>query len=239
MNTLFMASLPLDPKKLRQWAAKRRYGLDEGRTLHHLLAETFGKRALQPFRVMMAPRASCGSLYAYTTVDAGELGRIARETGMPDSISVCDPNELATKPMPTDWKPGRRLGFDLRARPVRRLSSATGGLKKGAEIDAFRAECLRRFPDGPPEEGRVDRETVYRDWLSERLSGAASLESVTIAKFERTVVQRGASTIEGPDVTFHGILAVTDGLAFGERLARGVGRHAAFGYGMLLLRPAR
>ena len=36
-----------------------------------------------------------------------------------------------------------------------------------------------------------------------------------------------------------GILTVTDSAAFAALLARGVGRHRAYGYGMLLLRPAR
>jgi len=34
-------------------------------------------------------------------------------------------------------------------------------------------------------------------------------------------------------------LTVTDGEAFARLLAKGVGRHTAYGYGMLLLRPAR
>ena len=36
-----------------------------------------------------------------------------------------------------------------------------------------------------------------------------------------------------------GILTITDAAAFSNLLARGVGRHRAYGYGMLLLRPAR
>ena len=34
-----------------------------------------------------------------------------------------------------------------------------------------------------------------------------------------------------------GILTITDPIAFAELLKRGVGRHRAYGYGMLLLRP--
>ena len=41
-----------------------------------------------------------------------------------------------------------------------------------------------------------------------------------------------------PDVTFRGTLQVTDPDRFHALLARGVGRHRAFGFGMLLLRPA-
>ena len=35
-----------------------------------------------------------------------------------------------------------------------------------------------------------------------------------------------------------GVLTITDGGAFASLLARGVGRHRAYGYGMMLLRPA-
>ena len=40
-----------------------------------------------------------------------------------------------------------------------------------------------------------------------------------------------------PDATLQGTLAVVDSGAFQALLARGVGRHRAFGFGMLLLRP--
>jgi CRISPR system Cascade subunit CasE len=50
---------------------------------------------------------------------------------------------------------------------------------------------------------------------------------------------RPARILERPDAVFEGRLAVADPDAFRARLARGVGRHRAFGFGMLLLRPAR
>ena len=43
---------------------------------------------------------------------------------------------------------------------------------------------------------------------------------------------------EGPDALMRGVLEITDGPAFAQLLAGGVGRHRAYGYGMLLLRPA-
>jgi CRISPR system Cascade subunit CasE len=47
------------------------------------------------------------------------------------------------------------------------------------------------------------------------------------------------SVIGRRDVTFEGELQVADAAAFAALLARGVGRHRAFGFGMLLLRPSR
>jgi CRISPR system Cascade subunit CasE len=86
------------------------------------------------------------------------------------------------------------------------------------------------------------REEVYTDWLSRQLDGrgGAALESATLQSFQRTraVRKRGNRYSEGPDALMRGVLTVTDGKAFAELLARGVGRHRAYGYGMLLLRPA-
>lgn len=43
---------------------------------------------------------------------------------------------------------------------------------------------------------------------------------------------------EGPDAVLRGELVITDAAKFTELLASGIGRHKAYGYGMLLLRPA-
>ena len=45
--------------------------------------------------------------------------------------------------------------------------------------------------------------------------------------------------VERPDALFTGEITVADPEAFCRLLARGVGRHRAFGFGMLLLRPPR
>jgi CRISPR system Cascade subunit CasE len=58
-----------------------------------------------------------------------------------------------------------------------------------------------------------------------------------LVSFQRTRVQRGGRRIEGPDAVVHGTLTITDPTAFAALLARGVGRHRSYGYGMLLLRP--
>jgi CRISPR system Cascade subunit CasE len=45
--------------------------------------------------------------------------------------------------------------------------------------------------------------------------------------------------VSGPDAVLAGQLRVTDPKAFTQLLASGVGRHRAFGFGLLLLRSAR
>lgn len=239
MMTLHMVSLPIELKSLRQWSARRNLSRDEGATLHHLLAETFGKSVLQPFRLMVSPGSVSATLYAYTTEDQTTLQQTATETGMPDALAVCDPARLAAKTMPETWTVGRRLAFDLRARPVRRLLRPAGDLPKGAEVDAFLVDAIRAHPEGPPAEGGIDRESIYRQWLEDRLKGAARIAQLRIARIEQNAIMRNGKTLKGPDVTFHGDLEISDGAAFADRLAKGVGRHASYGFGMLLLRPSR
>ena len=43
--------------------------------------------------------------------------------------------------------------------------------------------------------------------------------------------------IAGHAIAIVGVLCVVDELHFAEAIARGVGRHRAFGFGMLLLAP--
>lgn len=44
--------------------------------------------------------------------------------------------------------------------------------------------------------------------------------------------------LERPQALMTGEMVIADAAAFAALLARGIGRHRAFGYGMLLLRPA-
>ncbi|WP_377295376.1 type I-E CRISPR-associated protein Cas6/Cse3/CasE [Rhizobium sp. SG2393] len=261
---LTLLSLLIDLQSLRRLAALRGTGDDEGRALHHLLSETFGKGALQPFRLMPAPGARSATLYAYSTATEDAL-REALDIAAPELLQALGTAHLALRTMPETWREGRRLAFDLRARPMRRLlkplegwsreehrlhlkgKAASGAIRKGAEVDAFLVARLRRFPDGMPDDPEnegLSREAVYRDWLAERLSGAATLDlaRTRMVGFARVRTRRhdqegGEASSEGPDATFHGELTVTDGAAFSRLLARGVGRHTAYGFGMLLLRP--
>lgn len=210
--------------------------------MHHLLTEAFGKAALQPFRIMVAPRRRNATLYAYSAIDGEALRQAAKETGPPEVSNICQLDELAVKTMPESWQVGRRLAFDVKARPVRRLQKQLNNFRKGAEVDVFLVETLHS--KNQADATRPDRERVYAKWLVERFGEAARLERVRIARLESRRVKRRQPlkkpdvTLEGPDVTFHGELSILDGEAFATKLAKGIGRHCSYGYGMLLLRPA-
>lgn len=253
MTALQLVHTQLSLSALGKWAAARGAGwpvsrpavratFDEGAALHHLLVEMFGKGALQPFRLFVAPGSRSANLYAYSPHAADSLRDTAQSCALPDAMSVLNPETLASKAMPATWATNRRLAFDVRVRPIRRLASGLASFAKGAEVDTFLAEALRRFPDATgTEEGMIaagrSREIVYLEWLSERLGNAATLEDGRVVACERRSVVRHGRVVDGPDTVIHGHIAVRDPSMFVELLRRGVGRHTAYGYGMLLLRP--
>jgi CRISPR system Cascade subunit CasE len=272
MSPLYFVRLPLSIPALGRWAADRNLGwsvrrgakgqerdagLDEGRALHHLLTETFGQRVLHPFRLFVAPQAKQGHVYAYSRAGHAALLEVAQACAMPEAQTVFDLQGLAAKTMPDNWRVGRRMGFEVRVRPVSRLlkplPNSGGAFAKGAELDVFLIEALRRFPSGSasdsePQDTKQDtmlkagrtREAVYTDWLAQKLADSATLvPGVRLTRFERDRAARTGSSIEGPSAILQGDLMIDQPENFPRLLAGGIGRHKAYGYGMMLLRPPR
>lgn len=244
----------MDMRAFNRWAGHRglirRGTFDAGYALHVLLSATFGQSALQPFRLFAPSRGRTATLYAYSKFDATALKRIAQDVGTPDCLGVVKPSVIQSKAMPMEFAHGRRLAFDVRVRPVRRLrngfedSQSGRAYSKGAEVDAFFLNAVRLFPAGGVEADKSaaaageTREVVYGKWLAERFGEAARIEECRLAAFSRSRTLRGDGVgPEGPDATLHGVLRVTTPERFPELLRKGVGRHKAFGFGMLLLRP--
>ena len=246
---IHLVRVPMKVSDLARWAGERgwiRQGrgaeFDHGRALHHLLGEVFGPRALQPFRLLLPPRSNTGNLFGYSSQDAAALREAAGLYAWPEHLEVVNAVQISSKPMPSNWQAGRRLGIDVRVRPVRRMRRAAAtrkgmlvGARPGTEIDAFWLQGLRN-PDN-----HYQREAVYLEWLAERLGAAADLdrEASRMKSFRRVRAVRGAVGSEGPDAVIHGTLTVRDPDLFATLLRRGIGRHRAYGYGMLLLRPPR
>ncbi len=248
--------VPLDWVAFCRWAGNRRLVrsgvFDEGFALHVLLSAVFGKAVLRPYRLYRPARAPIANLYAYSDLDHHTLCAMAKAVAPPDCLRVLELADLATKEMPKRFRMGQRLGFDIRVRPIRRLgqnlrdSQSGRVLRKGSEHDAFRLELLHRSPDGwrDPQAGAgqngISRQSVYTSWLDQRLAGAAKVEteSCRLVDFRRSRAWRGIGKgSEGPDATLQGECVIQDSEAFAIKLRQGVGRHRAYGYGMLVLRP--
>ena len=224
-----------DPRRLAAWATRFKLtagGSDLGYALHTLLAAAFGESAPKPFRHFDDARG----LLAYTTHDAERL-QLASQTAPPDVHAALGLDRFATRNFPTEWASGRRLGFEVRVRPILRTN-------EGRERDVFLAEIDKR---GAPE-GWLLREEVYADWLSRELARgqAADLQRVQLDGFQLSASlrkggagdgRRQVQRVAGPDALLSGELSVRDPAGFAALLARGIGRHRAFGFGMLLIRP--
>ncbi len=248
-STLHLLHTLPDPRLLAAWAARqnaRREGQpsDLGDVLHGLLHAAFGDAAPQPFRYLGERQG----LLAYTRLDADAM---RAQVALADSLAARTLGLGATdqhsgyqlRPFPTRWPAGHVLGFEVRIR-------ATVRTAKG-ERDAF-LNAVEQAAGSP-----VQRDAVYVQWLREQMAvregaarrgwqgGVELMDDVRLASFLRLQVVRRTQAsgggvrrsrlVEGPDAVLKGHLRVTEPAAFAELLARGVGRHRAFGFGMLLL----
>jgi CRISPR system Cascade subunit CasE len=214
---------------------------DEGYGWHALLTAVFGKDlAPKPFRVL-ARRGRPTQVLAYGKTDAATLRARASDFADPKVIAALGVDTLASKLMPT-FIEGRRLGFSARLRPTVR-TDREGDRARNRELDVFVAAKMAARPGQA-----VDKATVYAEWSRGKLNqGGVDIETLRIDGLESSdVVRRGVdrangsrplARIPGHAVTVAGTLRIANADDFAALLARGLGRHLAFGYGMLLLSP--
>lgn len=236
MKLLLLHTRP-DPVALTQWATRRNWlspDGDFGYALHTLLADAFGSKTPAPFCYMDEQ-----GLLAYTEDPEQALReRITRAS--PDVQRTLGLDTFRIRTFPVEWQVGKLLNFEVRIRPIIRTN-------KGRERDLYQYRMERWAEDG--QDKKPSREATYKDWLDEKLAteNAARLLNASMQGFSLSRVirrsqgesasQRKTQLINGPDVRFTGTLEVTDTNAFARLIARGIGRHRAFGYGMLLLKP--
>jgi CRISPR system Cascade subunit CasE len=214
--------------------------VDEGYLVHCQMGELFGDLTPKPFAAV-GHEGRCVDVVAYSAATADTLKAHADAYADPTIHATCDWSRFDSKPMPGEWREGARVGFSVRVCPVVRTGTARATHRKGPEIDAFLAICESAGDHG------VGREEVYREWLSAQMSHrGVRIISAAMCGFDLTHIVRRTHDIsrksrvsERPDVTFQGEVEITDARGFDELLRRGVGRHRSFGFGMLLLRPAR
>jgi len=241
---LYLMHTQPDPQRLAAWAARHRL-LDKegdlGYALHALLCAAFGEQAPQPFRYLDAEQG----LLAYTRLNTTEL---AQRAALADSDAAAAlglgqtsrHGGMSVRPFPTQWAVGHALGFEVRVRPIIREG------KTGRERDAFLAAIEKA------DDQRLDRSQVYVQWLRDLLArqGGAELIEASMTRYQVLGVtrksQKGSADdvrqsrlVSGPDAVLAGQMRVTDPQAFAQLLAQGIGRHRAFGFGLLLLRPVR
>lgn len=259
-----MWKLTLDSRAVAKFA--REQGLlhretDHGYVIHAALAAVFGsgpspfvlESALSPAALGRDVGRDSDSIGPTETVLAysPQSLKAARVRASSDHRALVRWEDCDSKVMPV-LSNGSRVAFATRVLPVVRSRAASPGRSEhgrgeGRELDAFLAECARVGHDV-----RVDRAAVYRGWLAQKLGGSdvaecggAELEDFSLAAFRRVrLLRKGAASdgprprqvIERPDALVTGTLLIKDEAMFQKLILRGVGRHRAFGFGMLLLR---
>lgn len=246
---LYIVRLVLDRRALARVATQHRLpqNLDDGYLLHAGLSQLFATStdraevplssfAVDDTHVEAAHRTDLLYVLGYahepSTVLEAKMGERRGEI-----LKFCDSRAVP------EFQVGQRFGFRTRVCPIvrtrtpgdRALGVNAKGKVKTREIDAFVHATL-----GVPREQEVSREAVYVGWAQKQLSaeGACALDGARLASFRREVMRRrGGDRIERPNAVLEGQLTVNDPTKFRALVARGLGRHRSFGFGMMLLRP--
>jgi CRISPR system Cascade subunit CasE len=242
-SPLFMAQLWFDLRRLVELGRALHLPVqrvDDNYITHCALRELFGEHTPTPFSVE-DNNGKYLRLLGYSSLPMERLQEVAKAFAGPMVYQIPDWPKAVTKPMPSTFKIGFHLGFEVRVCPVIRKSGAGKYHRAGAEVDAF----LSRIWEVDEPTTPIRREDVYRDWLHARLSqaGAARLDSVHVKEFslERMfrrdhAKDRKASLVKRPVAVMTGNLEVTDSKEFTSLLRQGIGRHKSFGFGMLKIR---
>ena len=223
MTTVHLISTDIDERYYGRWAERPAYaGTDPSYRIHCLVRETFGpRRILRPFRVVNG-RGRC--LLGYSPMTADEIRERARAksagTTRRKALSV---ETLRSIELPS-FQTGDRLSFSVLAVPHRR----SNGVR---EIDAFR--LARR-------DGCASRQDAYVDWLRDRAerSGIVAVETARLVSYDVTpqIRRRRHSHLPITRADITGTLRIRRPDRLGEFMLAGIGRHRAYGYGMMMIR---
>lgn len=233
MSGLRLMRLQLHAAQLMRFA-RDVHGLrsdDEGSgyAVHSWVTAMFGTYAPKPFRFF----DHNGELLGYTRADASDLLAHSQAFAPAHAFAALVADSLATKAMPVLWREGQRLQVDVLACPVTRNNNG--------EKDVY-LRALDRLGDAAP-----PRAQVYGEWFRRQWSTAVEFDQVVLTGFSRRRLLRRTTpsdgkrkphSIERPQASFRAIVRVADSAVFAAMLDRGIGRHRAFGFGMVLLRPA-
>ena len=232
-DALHIISTPMDERAYGRWSVRNgaRPG-DESYSLHCLVTETFGRKSpIRPFRAIRH-RDGSRTLLGYSRLDADALKNTARRNANDMRMSALSVDRLKSGEVP-ELGSGLSLDFNLLTLPQRRM-------RDGGEIDAYDLHRRRATEKCDP---LLSREDVYIAWLAEKVerSWGAYLLGIRVVSARRRPQTRraGERTLPATATEFDGTLRVEDPARFRNMLAEGVGRHRSYGYGMILIRPAR
>jgi len=230
MSALYMVRIPVVIPRLLRFAFEQDIRQEEeglGYSLHVWLAALFGRAAPKPFRFF--ERTS--ELLAYSPLSHTELLERAQAFAPALAWSALEAEGAASKPMPACWRVGQRLRAEALVCPVSRVDND--------EKDVYLRALDRQGAQAAP------RAAVYSQWFIAQWKGAVHFEHVQLLGMtSRSRMLRRARNganrlrvVERPQALFGADVEIADPERFAALLARGIGRHRAFGFGMILLSP--
>lgn len=209
---------------------------DFGYVLHAWLKAMFAEVSPKPFYF----DTKHSLFYGYSGTDAETLIENARAFADPVAHRVLAEGSLAGKPMPQQWRIGKRLEMHVRACPVTRKAST--------EKDVFLRALDRWEENGANPEEKPVRAQIYRKWFEEQIDpGILLIEHVSVegmrargAWLRRSKASNhpGLRVVERPEAHFRAVVTIRNAEGFAKMLTRGIGRHRSFGFGMIRLMPA-
>lgn len=205
---------------------------------HQLVWKAFpnSREGERPFLFSLDQRPSHHSILVQSTEAPAwdflnDRGRVQTKT--------FDPRRIVT---------GSALRFFLRANPTVDRKGFRDGKKRRVAVGInpqLTFEQMGRPDDAPntPDEVAVWRRAQLLDWLDRKAeAGGFEVESAEPGPIVARKVVRSVRGRERPmtfhEVEFTGTLRVNGSEAFTRTLAAGIGRARAFGYGLLMVRPA-
>ncbi len=235
MSELHLVRIPVHAPRLLRFAAEQGVKQEDetlGYTLHAWFAALFGDQSPKPFCYFDRKHEAL----AYASQDAARLLAHAKAFATPQAWAALDPDGVVSKPMPATWREGQRLRLEALVCPVSR--------KDDEEKDLY----LRALDRLNENEAAPTRAEVYRQWFLRKLDGAVRVEALELLGMSARVRMlrrfRGGGAnhlrvVERPQALFAAEVSVADPQRFAALIARGIGRHRAFGFGMVLLAPPR
>lgn len=204
--------------------------------IHAWLGAAFGELAPKPWR-LLAGKQRPPRVLGYVPHSADALQQRLVEFVEPSVLQVCpEPMKMISSREMPRWQKGRRLGFQTLICPVGRKAGS------GLEKDLFLIHA-----DSQDKNVELSREEIYCNWARQQFHNyLATVDSIQMTGFRLISQKRQTQSSRGkrnlhrivrPHVILEGEITVGEPDEFTRLLGHGLGRHRAFGYGMILLRP--
>lgn len=194
--TLYLHSFRPDLGRLLRLAARERLlppGDDPGYAVHAVFAAAFGEHAPKPWALLASGQGGGpkGRLLAYAGQSLDVLRQHAATFADPAFSAPLALNDADSRPMPTAFEAGTRLGFRVRVRPVARTGRPIAGHpsvadrgERARERDVYLARIAAGERAAAGRANEIDmgvagsqfsastvpsRATCYLEWLDARL----------------------------------------------------------------------